>query len=259
MDTKITELELVAAELWQAPVCDRLGSWLLRAAEGFTGRANSALPLGDPGLPLPAAVAAVTEWYRSRDLPPMVVIPAAMNASPGPAGSPGAGGDLDVYLASRGWTVRSGAAFVMTAPAGSVAAGAVPVAVRVDTAPDEAWCALYHYRGADLPPIAHTLLMSAPWQGFASIRDADGSVIATGRVAVAGDWASLTAVEVAPAHRRRGLGVAITATLCRSAADRGARHVLLQVETGNAPAQALYARCGFRPVHRYHYRVAPAA
>ena len=47
-----------AALHWQAPEQERLGDWLLRAAEGFTGRANSALPLGDPGSPLPEAVAA---------------------------------------------------------------------------------------------------------------------------------------------------------------------------------------------------------
>ena len=41
-------------------------------------------------------------------------------------------------------------------------------------------------------------------------------------------------------------------------ADRGARRILLQVETGNTPARALYARLGFRDSHRYHYRVAPA-
>ena len=35
------------------------------------------------------------------------------------------------------------------------------------------------------------------------------------------------------------------------------RQVFLQVEEGNAGAQALYRRLGFRYSHRYHYRVAP--
>jgi N-acetylglutamate synthase len=42
-----------------------------------------------------------------------------------------------------------------------------------------------------------------------------------------------------------------------AAADRGASRVLLQVETDNAPARALYSRCGFRESHRYHYMLAP--
>ena len=60
--TRIDDLERAAAQHWQAPEQERLGEWLLRAAEGFTGRANSALPLGDPGLPRPEAVAYVTDW-----------------------------------------------------------------------------------------------------------------------------------------------------------------------------------------------------
>ncbi len=43
------ELELAADEAWPAPVRERLGDWILRAAQGWTGRANSALAVGDPG------------------------------------------------------------------------------------------------------------------------------------------------------------------------------------------------------------------
>jgi ribosomal protein S18 acetylase RimI-like enzyme len=33
--------------------------------------------------------------------------------------------------------------------------------------------------------------------------------------------------------------------------------VFLQVEEDNVAARALYERCGFAAMHRYHYRVAP--
>ena len=58
-DPRVEDLERAAALHWQAPETEPLGEWRLRAAAGFTGRANSALPVGDPGLPLPEAVAAV--------------------------------------------------------------------------------------------------------------------------------------------------------------------------------------------------------
>jgi len=45
-----------------------LGGWLLRAAAGFTGRANSVLPLGDPGMPLSEAVDHCESWYDERGL-----------------------------------------------------------------------------------------------------------------------------------------------------------------------------------------------
>jgi len=56
----VLELEEIAALGWPAPETRWLGRWLLRAAEGWTGRGNSVLPLGEPGLPLDAALAEVT-------------------------------------------------------------------------------------------------------------------------------------------------------------------------------------------------------
>jgi RimJ/RimL family protein N-acetyltransferase len=53
------------------------------------------------------------------------------------------------------------------------------------------------------------------------------------------------------------VGRAITAGLAAGAAGQGARRILLQVETTNAAARALYLRCGFRDSHRYHYMLAP--
>src|SRR5665811_852016 len=43
-----------------------LGGWLLRAGAGFTGRANSVLPLGDPGVSLSEAVDHCESWYDER-------------------------------------------------------------------------------------------------------------------------------------------------------------------------------------------------
>ena len=255
-EARIEDLEWAAALHWQAPETERLGDWLLRAAEGFTGRANSALPLGDPGVPLPEAVAVVHDWYRRRALPPMIVVPGVLHhaghhrgTSPGP---------LENLLAERGWRPRPGPAFVMTAAIADIPARP-DNDVHLDTEPDASWLALYRYRGQDLPPIARTLLMSAPWQAFATVRR-DGRAVGCGRVSVAGapgeQWGAITAVEVDPAWQRQGLGAALTSALAAAAAGRGARRALLQVETGNASARALYFRCGFRDSHRYHYMIA---
>jgi ribosomal protein S18 acetylase RimI-like enzyme len=262
----VEALERAAARHWQAPDSEPLGEWQLRAAAGFTGRANSALPLGDPGCPLPEAVTAVEQWYLRRDLRPMIVLPQRA----GPA-------HLEDHLTERGWLPRPGPAFVMLAllsrsppgacsrrlpsslvspdadaPFGSREASSVEFTAE----PDDAFLGLYRYRGQDLPPIARTLLMSAPWQAFGSIRR-DGRAVAVGRVSVAEDLGMLTAVEVDSACHRQGLGTAITAGLAAAAAAQGATRMLLQVETGNDPARALYLRCGFQDSHRYQYMMAP--
>jgi N-acetylglutamate synthase len=264
----ITALERVAAEHWRAADTVPLGSWLLRADGGFTGRANSALPLGDPGLPLPRAVDEVAAWYRARGLPPMIAIPGPL-ATPAAAGAarPGQAADpLDTLLAGRGWRVRSAPAVVMTARSGQVAgpgegtaaavAGAA-WAVRFAAEPDQAWLARYRYQGMAAPAGAVRLLLSAPWQAFASVV-VGGETAAVGRVSVAAGWAGITAVDVGPRYRRRGLGTELTRALAAEGARQGADRVFLQVEENNPAARALYARCGFAAVHRYHYRVAPA-
>jgi N-acetylglutamate synthase len=251
---EIAELEEAAALGWRAPEEDRLGRWLLRAADGFSGRANSALAVGDPGLPLAVAAGRVRRWYAARGLPTLVAVP----YPPGQARSSA----LDRFLARQGWTVRPAAVTVMTARAETVARAAArpragPPRVQVAAEPDEAWLARYHFRGRpELPPAGRLLLMSAPWQAFASVR-AGGRVLAIGRVAIAAGWAGLTAVEVDPRHRRRGLATALTARLAALAAARGAGNLFLQVEDGNDAARALYHRIGFADHHGYHYRVAP--
>jgi N-acetylglutamate synthase len=246
-DVSVEALEAAAAGTWQAPERERLGDWLLRAADGFTGRANSALPVGDPGLPLPDAVAAVCAWYRARGLPPMIAVPFPMA---GPQTSP-----VDRYLEEQGWRIRRGPAIVMTAPPGPVAAAA-DGAVELAAEPDQDWLSQYHFGGSALPPVGRRLLLSAPWQAFGSVR-ADGQTIAIGRVAAADGWAGLTAIEVDPGHRRRGLASAVTAALAAAAVRQGLTSLFLQVVDTNAGARALYGRLGFTDHHRYHHRVAP--
>jgi N-acetylglutamate synthase len=256
---EIMELERVTAQHWRGVEEEWLGGWLLRAAEGFTGRANSALPLGDPGLPLDAALAAVTGWYRARGLPPMVAIALPLGwAQATEEGS--ALHHFDNHLSERNWLLRAGPAYVMTADLGYLAGPqGLPgdLEFRADAEPDDAWLGMYHFLGQERqPPVLRSVLMSAPKQVFASIRSG-AAPVAIGRLSIAGDWAGITAVEVHPDHRRRGLGTAITLSVCAEAANRGIRQVFLQVETGNAKALSLYERCGFAYSHRYQYRIAP--
>jgi N-acetylglutamate synthase len=191
----------------------------------------------------------------------MIVIPVPLDAD---ADSPGR--ELDRSLSERGWTTRSGPAFVMVAelsadvhPIRDHAARELPpgAGFQVDAEPDQAWLARYHYRGQDRQPtVMRDVLASAPVQAFASIRAGD-DVLAIARLSIADGWAGITAVEVDPAVRRAGLGTALTGAVCGQAAKQGVSRVFLQVETSNTAAISLYERCGFRYSHRYHYRVAP--
>jgi ribosomal-protein-alanine N-acetyltransferase len=57
-------------------------------------------------------------------------------------------------------------------------------------------------------------------------------------------------LAVHPGWRRRGLARFLLGLALRQAAKAGAQVALLEVRAGNAPALALYAGLGFRPVGR---------
>jgi ribosomal protein S18 acetylase RimI-like enzyme len=261
-DIDIATLDRVATRTWPGTEEEPMGDWLFRAAGGFTGRANSALTAGDPGMPLPDAAARIRRWYEARGLTPMASVSY-------PAGQPERN-PVDRFFAGQGWTLRDEATvIVMTQHPAAVTttppARSAVLPVRFASVPGHDWLALYHFRGQpDLPPIARTILTSAPWQAFASARDGDRTV-AIGRVAGAGageaangtHWAGLTAIEVDPDYRRRGLAAALTTALIAHAAERGVARVFLQVEDTNQGALALYRKLGFTGHHGYHYRVAP--
>jgi GNAT superfamily N-acetyltransferase len=244
----ILALEEIAALGWRAPESRWLGRWLLRAAGGWTGRANSVLPLGSPGLPLDEALAEVTAWYAGHGLPPRLALPEPVREPLGRA------------LTARGW-VGYNPSQVLTAAVTTVLAavddpGSAPDVI-LTTTPSEEWLASYHYRGAELPPVAIAVLTGADRPVFAMVRDG-GAVVAIARAVLDAGWAGVTAVEVPPAHRRRGLALVVMRALAGWAQAGGADRMWLQVADDNAAAHALYRRLGFHPHHRYRYLLGPA-
>jgi N-acetylglutamate synthase len=247
----VRDLEAAAAGAWQAPDTELLGRWLLRAAGGFTGRANSCLPLGDPGLPLRDAVDRVGDWYSARGLVPAFQLP-------GPLGIA-----VDAECDRRGWPPAAEDVLVMTAPLDVVVRTyrADLPAVTIAAEPDDAWLDRYHYRGGHLPPNARDVLLDADLVGFASL-DEGGRRLAVARGAVTAApsgrrWLGVTAVEVDAAARRRRLASHVMAALAMWARARGATDGYVQVSEANSGARAMYDRLGLTEHHRYHYRRRP--
>ncbi|MQA02281.1 MAG: GNAT family N-acetyltransferase [Streptosporangiales bacterium] len=237
----VAELERVAARGWPATETALLGDWLLRAAGGFTGRANTVLAVGDPGMPLASATAAVRAWYAERGLPARAAV-----VLPSPE---------DDAFAAAGWP-PSQAVLVQTAPLEPVA-GAAPVddRVQVSRSPSAGWLARYTARG-QVDDVARRVLTGGGTVGFAQ---AGSEPAAIGRGVVVDDWLGIAAVEVAPDRRRQGLATAVTRALAHWGAEHGASRIYLQVQTDNTAARELYAALGFRTHHRYRYRTAPPA
>jgi N-acetylglutamate synthase len=245
----VVEVERMAALGWRGLEVATLGDWLLRAGGGFTSRANSALAVGEPGMAVDAALDAVTAWYADQGLPPALQIIEREVAA-----------GLVELLEERGWT-RSPTVHVMTAELGHVlraATAKTELELRLDDEPDAAWLACYRQDGGTLSPAARQILTNHPATVFASFRTGEQAV-AVARAAVDDRWAGLFAVEVAPEHRRRGLGSLVSAAALRWAGHRGARRTYLQASADNTPAVALYERLGFAIHHDYLYRRPPCS
>ncbi|GAA3492303.1 GNAT family N-acetyltransferase [Streptomyces cremeus] len=244
------ELAAVTARAWQPLESERLGGWTLRAANGFTRRANSVLPLGDPGLATDEALAYVRTWYESRGLPAYVQVA---------TGAEGTQELLGAELADSGWELEMSALvrIAALAPVGDLDAGPAEADVVLTRAADAAWLARYQ-RFQTPGPEVEKVLHSGPSVWFATVPSTEpGRAAAIGRCVVDGRWAGFSAVEVDPAYRRQGLATAVMAVLARRALDEGASAAWLQVEADNEGARALYEGMGFATHHRYHhYRAA---
>ncbi|MEV7978919.1 GNAT family N-acetyltransferase [Streptomyces sp. NPDC086519] len=243
------ELARVASRGWRPLESERLGEWELRAAAGFTRRANSVLPLGDPGLPLDAALAAVRRWYAERGLPAYVQTA---------TGAQGTQEPLCAELERRGW-VREVSAELWTGGLAAVADRAAGAGVLLSREAGEDWLARYRRKGVS--EVALRVLGGGPSVWFATVPGAASGAApaAIGRLVVDGRWAGFAAVEVDPGLRRRGLATEVMAALARRALEEGASAAWLQVETGNEGARALYRRLGFAAHHAYHHYRAPEA
>ncbi|WP_053758680.1 GNAT family N-acetyltransferase [Streptomyces sp. AS58] len=241
------ELARVAARSWRPVDGERLGDWELRAAGGFTRRANSVLPLGDPGIPLDDALAFVRRWYGERGLPAYVQTA---------TGAVGAQEALCAALEARGWT-REVTAELWTGALAPVADRAEGSGVVLSREADAAWLA--RYRRTGVGEVALKVLGSGASVWFATVPGEGPVPAAVGRCVVDERWAGFAAVEVAPELRRRGLAGAVMAALARRALEEGASAAWLQVETDNAGARALYAGMGFAAHHAYHHYREPQA
>ncbi|MGG5261040.1 GNAT family N-acetyltransferase [Phycicoccus avicenniae] len=242
----VEDLQRVMVGAWPPVESEHLGDWLLRAAGGFTQRANSVMSAGDPGRSLDAAVDAVEAWYDARGITPALTLA-------GPVGFALAGDPLGALLLARGYLPRV-TTTTFTAAAATVAAqGPAPspdVEVSLGRGLTDEWFAAYQgYREAPPGP-ARAVLTGSPEQVFATARDADG-VLGVGRLGIAATWGGIAAMWTAPQARRRGIARALLTRLAGEAHARGVRSLHLQTDTDNAAAQAFYRSAGFVPHHEY--------
>ena len=238
-------LQLVMSSGWPPRHVETLGEWRLRAAGGFSSRANSALPVGDPGVPVADALARVAAFYTERGLPPLLQAVA--------------GSRLELTLTEHGWAVNRPGPGVLVQVASIAQARRTSGAtdsegVVLDGGLTDAWTLVYRRAaGADPGDVAH-VLAGPDTVTFASV---DDPPVAVGRGVVSGAWLGLAAVEVVAHRRRAGLGRRVVDALLAWGVRHGARSAYLQVDPASAAALQMYAAYGFVTHHHYRYWAPP--
>lgn len=259
----VARLEGLCADAWPALVDEPLGAWRLRAAGGFTGRANGALAVGDPGMPPADALAAVRAFAARHGIGPRVHVP---------TGSP-----WDRAVAGAGWVLESGHAAgaevaVLVGELEALASAGGPARASMDPEPP----APTPRPGGD----ARVELLDRPddrwWDrtlgrtptsAERAVLDPDGGPetvfvllpgVAAVRGAVVEDHLHLSRLVTSPEARRRGHATVATAAAAAWGLAHGARWAVLQVALHNTAARAFYERLGCVEHHRFRYLVPPA-
>lgn len=219
---------------------EEIGRFLVAMDGGSIRRASSAVPLAHDLERNPAVLDRIEAAYAARGLPPAFRMPDA----------PGLEG-LRAALLARGYTPEQ-PTLVKLGRVSDLIALAEP-AVAAD-APDESWAAVFLGPGFDPRDGAFRVrnLSRSPGAVFASVRE-EGEAVAVGAGAFGHGFLSIHGMRTRQARRGEGLAGRVLAALGAAARARGVERAFLQVEEGNAPARALYARAGFTFAWRYFY------
>lgn len=235
----IADLVPVIAATWPATTARQVGPFTVQVGAGG-GQRVSAARLSDPHAldateaDIDAAISALAEVGQ----PPLFMVLGHQTA-------------LDARLAARDLHLRD-TTHAMTAPCATLAAPPPPVTCFAIWPPlaiqAEIWAA------GGIGPARLAVMDRAVGPKMSFFGRISDKPAGTAFAAVHDGIAMLHALEIAAAHRRKGLGV----TMMRAAADwaqgQGARTFCVLVTGENRPAQSLYTSLGFEAVGQYHYR-----
>lgn len=242
----ILRLEERSFNAWPALEVALVEGWLLRFAEGYSKRANSASALMPVGTS-ESTLMLVQEQYRARGVPCCFRL------------TPLAPPRFADFLAARGWREldETSVEVVDLHDRGGRSPGRG--SLQTSGRPTRDWIAGYARASAraDLKPgIAERMLRQiATPATFAVLLDTDGVEVAYGMAVLDRGMVGLFDIVTRPDQRGRGYGRTLVDALLAWGHGQGAHQAYLQVTTANAPALALYRSFGFREVYRYAYRV----
>jgi N-acetylglutamate synthase len=243
----VTELETVRAteerlvNVWPAVATMLMDGWVVRFANGYSGRANSASAIVQGARLDAPLLAEIERLYAEAGLPPCVRV------------TPVCDGSVEPLLMARGYRVKDQSS-IMALDLEAYGDRAPDVRVRIEGAPSRRWLAGVCTRqradkrnGDHLFAIVGQIRVPA---AFATL-EIDGRDAGFGMCAIDRGWAEIGSIILDESLRGRGLGRVAVDALLTWAAGQGAGNAFLQVDVTNAVARKLYASQGFAELADY--------
>jgi N-acetylglutamate synthase len=223
-----------------------LPGWLVPVFDGSVGRARSAVPLHHAPHDV-RDIDTISELYLARGFAAAFRLP-----------------EVEAFRAMHGELQRRGferqqPTLVLTGKVADVLAWHPGPPGDLSNVPDAQWMGMF--LGPGLDPVdgaarSRALARGASTQ-FASLRE-NGVTLACGAAALSHGWLSVHGMRTLLARRGEGLASRVMLAMALHARQHGVDRIFLQVDAANAPALALYRRCGLQPAWRYAYWLSKA-
>lgn len=240
----VREIEEVSARAWPPLDSRDVDGWVLRAAGGVTGRANSVWPRADNGTAtLDDRLEAAHEFYAAHQLPLLL----QLSPSSRPSG-------LAAELVEREYAVTRAPRNVQTAQLKSIVSVGDAARTQICESVDDGWYDVVARVNASFAAhrtVALAVLAGVGQTSAYAVVTIAGVPAAAGRGVCDGDWLGIFNMATLPAYRRRGAAAAVLAALAQWARGLGATRAYLQLVPANDAALRLYDKAGF--AHCYGY------
>jgi GNAT superfamily N-acetyltransferase len=236
-------LEEIAMNAWPALQQVFYDGWVLRFANGYTKRANSANPLYDSHGAITEKIAFCERCYAERGQPAIFRLTSCL-APP----------ELDEALERRDYQ-RIDPSLVLTTDLRDRPLPEPALELRTEAV--EPWMQVFEqladhrFSGRD----THQAMLEAILaERLLVVGVAEGEIVGCGVGVLEEQYFGLFDIAVARGQRNRGYGSQLISGMLRWARQRGAIYSYLQVISANAPARHVYSKLGFEEAYQYWYR-----
>ncbi len=241
----IQTLEELSFNAWPALQTKLYDGWILRFANGYTKRANSINPLYHSTLQLQEKIKKCENEYEKQNLP--VVFKLTHDSHPR---------GIDNELEKRNY-IRLDETSVRVLKM-SEYQYRKPEGILIENGFSDDWFKDFvncsNLKNETYQRTAKAVLQNILGQVVAVRKKMDDKTVGCGYGAIERGYIGIFDVIVDQNYRGKGLGQDIMDGILSAATDEKIENAYLSVVVGNAPAENLYRKLGFKEIYRYGYR-----